>query len=294
MANTHSKNSYVGRFAPSPTGDLHFGSLLAAAASYLQAKKSRGRWLVRIEDIDPPREVPGSSANILRTLERFGMVPDGPVLYQSQRTDAYRDCVEKLVLQGKAYFCACSRRDLPPSGIYPGTCRGGLPKGKVGRAIRLRVDGAFIRFTDRIQGDIEENLESDTGDFVIQRADGLPAYQLAVVLDDAYQGVTEIVRGADLLDSTARQIHLQQSLNLTTPSYAHHPIAMDREGHKLSKRYDSDPVNELAVLETIKLVLNFLGQETSDLIALDRMWQDAIANWKLSSVPRAAQFAERI
>jgi glutamyl-Q tRNA(Asp) synthetase len=281
--------SYVGRFAPSPTGTLHFGSLIAAVASFLQAKSQGGRWLVRIEDIDPPREVPGSAEKILGSLDHFGMKPDSPALYQSQRTDVYRKTVENLLRQGKAYWCGCTRQDLPASGIYPGTCRNGLAKGKTARTVRLRVNGASIRFTDLIQGVIEEHLDRTVGDFVIQRADGLPAYQLAVVLDDAYQGITEIVRGADLLDSSARQIHLQNCLGLKSPSYAHHPVAIDQEGRKLGKRFASDPMIDQPAMTAIGRALSFLGQTPPEATELDGLWSRAIEHWRLSDVPRVRQ-----
>lgn len=280
---------YVGRFAPSPTGDLHFGSLIAAVASFLQAKHQRGDWLIRIDDIDPPREVPGSTRRILEGLTHFGMHPDGPVLYQSQRTAAYQEVIKRLLDQGKAYRCGCTRQDLPSSGIYPGTCRNGLPKGKPARTIRLRVNGSRIRFTDRIQGTIEEHLDLTVGDFVIQRADGLPAYQLAVVLDDAHQGITEIVRGADLLDSSARQIHLQRTLGLESPSYAHHPVATDHNGRKLGKRFASDPVHDMPAAAALSQALRFLGQSPPADMALDMLWSWAIKHWRLSEVPGLRQ-----
>ena len=282
------KTSYTGRFAPSPTGDLHFGSLVAAVASYLQAKHAGGRWLIRMEDIDPPREVPGSAAAIIRDLARLGLHSDRQVLYQGRRTDAYRTAVDTLLQEGKAFGCACSRKDLPSSGRYPGTCRNGLGKGKTPRAVRLRVDSSRIEFTDLVQGDISENLETSVGDFVIWRADGLPAYQLAVVLDDAYQGITEVVRGADLLDSTARQIYLQRCLGLATPLYAHLPLAMHSDGRKLSKRYRSDPLASVSPAQAVYLALKFLGQSPPAGMGLEDLWCWAIENWHLASVPPSA------
>ena len=179
----------TGRFAPSPTGDLHFGSLIAAVASYLEVKSSGGRWLVRIEDVDQPREVPGSAASILAELQRFGMQSDLPVLYQSQRTEAYESAVTSLFNRNQAYWCGCSRSELPASGIYPGTCSEGLPPEKSPRSVRLRVHHEPIAFADQVQGLIQENLAETVGDFIIRRADRLTAYQLAVVVDDAFQGV---------------------------------------------------------------------------------------------------------
>jgi glutamyl-Q tRNA(Asp) synthetase len=282
------KTSDTGRFAPSPTGDLHFGSLVAAVASYLQAKHVGGRWLIRMEDIDPPREVPGSAAAIIRDLARLGLRSDGPVLYQGRRTEAYRAAVDTLLQEGKAFSCACSRKDLPSSGRYPGTCRNGLGKGKTPRAVRLRVDSSRIEFTDLVQGGIRENLENSVGDFVIWRADGLPAYQLAVVVDDEYQGITEVVRGADLLDSTARQIFLQRCLGLATPLYAHLPLAMHSDGRKLGKRYCSDPLASAAPAQALYLALKFLGQSPPAGMGLEDLWCWAIENWHLSSVPAGA------
>ena len=280
--------AYAGRFAPSPTGHLHFGSLVAAVASFLQARHEKGRWLIRVEDIDPPREVPGSAAAIIHDLEVLGLRPDGPVLYQHQRTDAYHAAVENLLRDGTAYWCGCSRKDLPSSGIYPGTCRNGLANGKNPRAVRLKVNSSRIEFTDRVQGNISENLEHSVGDFVLWRADGLPAYQLAVVIDDFYQGITEVVRGADLLDSTPRQIYLQHCLGLPTPSYAHLPLALHSDGRKLSKRYSSDPVASVPAAEVIYLVLKFLGQSAPPGMELADLWHWAIEHWQLESVPSKA------
>jgi glutamyl-Q tRNA(Asp) synthetase len=282
----------TGRFAPSPTGALHFGSLLAAVASYLQAKSAGGRWLVRIEDIDPPREVSGSAAHILRDLRTFGLCPDGPVLYQSTRTRAYRRALNQLLDCGLAFPCGCSRSDLPDSGVYPGTCRDGLPPGKQARSVRLRVPDRAIAFIDRIQGLIEENLAESSGDFVLWRADDLPAYQLAVVVDDAFQRVTEVVRGADLLTSTARQIHVQRCLGLPTPDYAHHPVALAADGKKLSKRLGSDPVAAAPPARALELALRFLGQPCPAGLELANMWQWALGHWQLSAVPRQPGYHE--
>lgn len=275
----------IGRFAPSPTGDLHFGSLLAAVASYLQAKACGGQWLVRMEDIDPPREVAGSAAGILQDLERFGMHPDREVLYQSARTRAYELAIDKLLDSGIAYWCGCSRSDLPATGIYPGTCREGLPAGKTARSVRLRVSNKIICFNDAIQGLIEENLAETVGDFVIRRADGIAAYQLAVVVDDAFQEITEVVRGADLLDSTARQVYLQQLLGFKTPVYAHHPVLTDAEGRKLGKRYGSDPITSLSPLQVLRQALVALDQPCPKLASMDELWQWALGNWQLSRIP---------
>lgn len=279
----------VGRFAPSPTGDLHFGSLLAATASFLQARSRGGRWLVRVEDIDPPREVPGSAERIISDLRQFGMRPDGRILFQSRRTQAYEAARDRLLAEGLAFWCGCSRSDLPRSGVYPGTCRDGLPPGKGRRSVRLRVSREPTCFDDAIQGPMRECLDNTVGDFVIWRADGLPAYQLAVVVDDAFQAVTEVVRGADLLESTARQVHLQQCLGLPQPAYAHHPVAVDGDGRKLGKRYRSDPITALPPAEALRTALNFLGQDCPAGLELDATWDWAIGHWDLSRVPRCLQ-----
>jgi len=278
----------TGRFAPSPTGELHFGSLIAAVASYLQAKSTGKQWLVRIEDLDPPREVPGSARRILRDLRQFGMQSDQPVLYQSTRNEAYENSISQLVESNQAYWCGCSRSDLPASGIYPGTCAAGLPSGKAPRSVRIRVRDETIEVTDRIQGPIRENLAKSVGDFVIRRADGLAAYQLAVVVDDAYQGVTEVVRGADLLDSTIRQIYLQNCLELPTPDYAHHPVATTADGKKLSKRLGSDPITGASPAETLTMALRFLGHHCPPKLNLEETWRWALGHWQLSRIPRTA------
>ncbi len=281
------QDNHAGRFAPSPTGDLHFGSLISAVASFLQAKRVNGEWLIRVEDIDPPREVPGSAKQILEDLNRLGMNSDRPVLLQSTRTAAYDSAINTLLSEGKAFWCGCSRKDLPPSGIYPGTCRSGLAPGTSARTVRLSVAGSTIRFSDLIQGAVEENLEQSSGDFIIRRADGLPAYQLAVVVDDAYQGITEIVRGADLLDSTARQIRLQHALGLPTPTYAHHPLALDGNGKKLGKRFASDPINMLHAASSVRAALQFLGQKPPVDLDLNELWLWAITNWNIESISPA-------
>jgi glutamyl-Q tRNA(Asp) synthetase len=286
MRHPSSRPPATGRFAPSPTGDLHFGSLLAAVASYLQARSCGGHWLVRIEDIDPPREVAGSARRILRDLQRFGLRSDLPVLFQSTRYEAYRAALRDLLDRGLAFQCGCSRADLPRSGVYPGTCRDGLPRGKRARTIRLRVPSQAISFTDQVQGEFEENLEQTVGDFVLWRADDLPAYQLAVVVDDAYQQVTQVVRGADLLDSTARQIYLQRCLALPEPTYAHYPVVSGTDGRKLSKRLGSDPIATAEPARALEAALRFLGQPCPSGLELDNLWLWAGDNWRLAAVPR--------
>ncbi|MDR2031166.1 MAG: tRNA glutamyl-Q(34) synthetase GluQRS, partial [Azoarcus sp.] len=235
----------AGRFAPSPSGPLHFGSLVAALGSALEARRRSGRWLLRIEDIDTPRVVPGAAAAILATLERFGFEWDGEIMWQSRRIGAYTAALERLEAGGHVFPCACTRREMaeiPDSALardgarrYPGTCRHGLPPGRALRVWRVKAEGA-IRFDDAIQGAQEEDLARDVGDYVIFRADGRFAYQLAVVVDDAAQGVTHVVRGADLLGSTGRQIQLQRLLGLRVPAYAHLPVATNAAGEKLSKQ----------------------------------------------------------
>lgn len=239
---------YVGRFAPSPTGPLHAGSLAAALASWLDARAHGGRWLVRIEDIDGPRTVAGAAEGILATLRAFGFDWDGEVVHQSVRGALYESAFERLHAAGLVYPCACTRREIADSVagvrehsfgrelVYPGTCRGGIPAGRPARAWRMRVPRADIAFTDALAGMRAQNLARDVGDFVLKRADGLWAYQLAVVVDDAAQGVTHVVRGADLLDSTARQIHLLRALGYAEPVYLHVPVVTDAKGEKLSKQ----------------------------------------------------------
>lgn len=281
--------SPTGRFAPSPTGDLHFGSLVAAVASYLNAKSRAGRWLIRVEDIDPPREVPGSADRILQSLQRLGMRADAPVVFQGQRRERHRAAADELLAKGLAYWCGCSRRDLPPSGVYPGTCRNSIPRGKSPRAIRLRVNSQPVCFDDQIQGKQCENLLETVGDFVIWRADDLPAYQLAVVVDDASQAVSEVVRGFDLLGSTARQVHVANCLGLAIPEYAHHPVVISPDRQKLSKRLQSDPILSLSRRQTLTGALRFLGQACPDNLELQELWTWALAHWDLSRVPRVSQ-----
>jgi len=287
--------SYRGRFAPSPTGPLHFGSLVAAVGSYLQARSQGGQWFVRIEDLDPPREVPGAADDILRTLEAFGMEWDGEVMYQSRRQTAYDAALEKLRQSGALYACACTRREIADSSVngiegpvYPGTCRAGLQPGRNARAWRVRVDGAVVEFDDLLQGRQHSALATDIGDFVVKRADGLFAYQLAVVVDDAEQDITEVVRGADLLHSTARQIHLQRLLGLPTPRYLHLPVVLNEQGEKLSKQTFAAPVDRTNPLPALHQALTLLGQTPPDrAIGLADCWHWAIQNWSLETLPPA-------
>jgi glutamyl-Q tRNA(Asp) synthetase len=313
-----SSANYRGRFAPSPTGPLHFGSLVAAVGSYLDAKHHRGTWLVRMEDLDIPRCVFGAADGILRTLEAFGLHSDEPVIYQSQRTAAYEEALRQLQASGVAYPCCCTRKEISDSvligiegPVYPGTCRNGIPAGREGRAWRVRADkfpsplggeglgergGTFlpspqpspykgegvVSFDDALQGRITQHLESEIGDFVVKRADGLFAYQLAVVVDDAFQGITHVVRGADLLASTPRQIYLQYLLGLPTPHYMHLPVAVNDVGEKLSKQTLAAPVDDSHAVATLVRVLDFLQQRPpADLAGGDvgTVLDWAVENW---------------
>jgi len=276
----------VGRFAPSPTGDLHFGSLVSAVGSYLEARSSGGLWLLRIEDIDPPREVAGSADRMINDLHRLGLKPDGPVLYQRCRVGDYQDAVDTLLEKGLAYACACSRKDLSESGKYPGTCRNGIPPGKIARSIRFRVDAGVCTFCDKLQGIISDSPAATGGDFIIKRADGLFAYQLAVVVDDHFQGVTQVVRGADLLDSTSRQICLQKALGFPTPEYMHLPVVIAADGKKMSKRTRTDPVNLREPAAALGQALQFLGQSPPSGLSLRDLWKWALANWNSNQIPR--------
>jgi glutamyl-Q tRNA(Asp) synthetase len=257
---------YKGRFAPSPTGPLHFGSLVAALGSYLDARAHGGAWLLRMEDLDPPREQPGAADAILHSLEKFGLHWDGPVLYQHTRLDAYQAAMARLLETGTAFPCACTRSEIADSGliglegpVYPGTCRTGLA-GRPTRAIRVRVNSASVDFNDTLQGYCSQNLEREIGDFVIRRADGYFAYQLAVVVDDAFQGITHVVRGADLLLSTPRQIHLQRLLGLPIPIYTHLPVAVNAQGEKLSKQTGAEPLHGATPGAVLIRALSFLLQ----------------------------------
>lgn len=276
----------IGRFAPSPTGDLHFGSLVSAVGSFLEAKTAGGDWLLRIEDLDPPREVAGSARRIIADLQKLGMQADGQILYQSSRFDAYQIYIDRLLQAGLAYRCACTRKDLPPSGIYPGTCRNGIRGDKEPRAIRFRVADKTCAFNDKVQGRITESPARSIGDFIIHRADGLFAYQLAVVVDDDYQGITQVVRGADLLDSTCRQLCLQQALGLESPDYMHLPLALFADGKKLSKRVQADPVKHQDPASAVAAALVFLGQQPPSGLALGRLWDWALQHWNSDLIPR--------
>ena len=293
---------YVGRFAPSPTGSLHFGSLVAAVASYCDAKANAGKWLVRMEDLDKPREVSGAAGDILRCLETFGFEWDDEVYYQSKRDGLYAEALNHLQIQALIYPCTCTRKEISDSSnaqgidglIYPKTCFNHAPKTSIHAAYRVIVLDKNIIFLDLVQGEITQNLARDVGDFILKRADGLFAYQLAVVVDDTAQGVTHIVRGADLLNSTPRQIYLQQllgfsNLNRPTPYYAHVPIATNHAGEKLSKQTRAEPIDTHLATHYLFEALSFLGQSPLGEIknaTLTEVWRWAIANWKITCVPK--------
>ncbi len=288
---------YRGRFAPSPTGPLHFGSLVAAVGSYLQARSQQGEWWVRIENIDPPREAAGAIDTILYSLEAHGLVWDGEVQYQQQREDRYATALEEIRQTGRLYLCGCSRQQIANSLgqhndplIYPGTCRGNPPFGRGPHAKRINTQNSAIQFNDTIQGKQHIDLEVESGDFVLQRSDGLYSYQLAVALDDAEQGMTEVVRGSDLLDSTPRQMFIQQLLGFTPPQYTHLPVALDAAtGQKLSKQTRAPALIDSQATENLWQVLKFLGQHPPIELrqtSVEEFWSWAIPHWQLSAVAR--------
>ena len=283
----------AGRFAPSPTGPLHFGSLVAALGSYLDARAQGGRWVVRIEDIDAPRTQPGAADSILSVLEGCGFEWDGPVVRQSKRTGLYREALDRLAATGHAYPCACTRKEIADSAsaidgarIYPGTCRSGLGPGRTARALRVRTDETAIEFADRLQGRISQSVAREVGDFVLVRADGVFAYQLAVVADDADQAITDVVRGADLVDSTARQIHLQRLLGIPSPRYLHLPVATTAAGEKLSKQSGAGPAGP----GSLGAALAFLGHAPPAGLRnapVRELLGWAIAHWDIARLPKA-------
>jgi glutamyl-Q tRNA(Asp) synthetase len=285
-------NQYVGRFAPSPTGPLHFGSLIAAVGSYLDARTHNGLWLLRIDDIDPPREQPGATSGILRTLEHFGFEWNGAALLQSTRNQAYAEALQQLQNDGRVFFCTCSRKQVAEDGntVYPGTCRLHTEAPAGGNySIRLRVVEGKTGFTDLIQGPYSQILDQEIGDFILLRRDGFYSYHLACSVDDAWQGVTHVVRGVDLLDSTPRQIHLQQMLNLATPRYAHLPIAINLDGQKLSKQNLARPLEIERRVQLLWDALQFLGQQPPRELRtaeLKSIWNWSMANWALVKVPK--------
>ncbi len=283
--------AYIGRFAPSPTGPLHAGSLVAAMASYLDAKAHQGIWRVRIEDIDETRTVSGAAEDILHSLKAFGMYWDGEVVWQSHRKPLYQAAFDQLGTN--AYPCACSRKEIADSrigiagdgaAIYPGICRNGLAAGKAPRALRLRVPdeddpASIIQFDDRWLGPVSQNLATEVGDFVLKRADGFWAYQLAVVVDDAEQGITDVVRGADLLDSTARQIYLQHLLGYPTPRYLHVPVVVNPQGEKLSKQTGARRLDTDDPLTALIRAARFLELPVDQAMSIEDFWRQAVPAW---------------
>jgi glutamyl-Q tRNA(Asp) synthetase len=285
--------SYRGRFAPSPTGPLHFGSLVAAVASWLDARAAGGEWRLRIEDVDTTRTVPGAAEAILRALEAFGLAWDGEIAWQSRRTDLYAAALDRLRAHGLVYRCRCSRREIADSGmtglegvVYPGTCR---PLGlgpEVPGADRMRTDDAPVEFVDRVQGRTTQRVAAEIGDFVLRRRDGLFAYQLAVVVDDAEQGITDVVRGADLLLSTPRQVVLQRALGHPTPRYLHVPVATNAAGEKLSKQTLAPEVSRANAVRQLAEALEFLGQPSVEAASCREMLDEAARRWNVSRIPR--------
>ena len=279
---------YIGRFAPSPSGELHFGSLIAALGSYLQARAQHGIWWVRIEDIDPPREVPGAADTILRQLEHYGLHWDGEVLWQSQRHDAYREALAWLQEQDLSYYCTCTRARIQSiGGIYDGHCRT-LRHGPEHAAVRIKQRHPVMQFNDRLRGEIQANPQLAREDFVIHRRDGLFAYNLAVVVDDHFQGVTEIVRGADLIEPTVRQISLYQQFGWPVPDYIHLPLALNEHGAKLSKQNHAPALPQGDPRPVLIDALRFLGQDIAipwQALSVEELLQTAVQNWTLTTVP---------
>ena len=285
---------YRGRFAPSPTGPLHLGSLLAALGSWLLAREAGGEWLVRIEDLDPPREVAGASAMQLAALAAFGLEPDQPPVWQSARHALYRQAVDRLLDAGLAFSCPCSRSDLAAQGGIHRRCVAAAVRAQ--SAVRLRVpDGGIASFEDGLQGRVQQDVAAEVGDFVLLRADGYWAYQLAVVVDDAAQGITDVVRGADLLDSTPRQMLLQRALGLPTPRYLHLPLVLDADGRKLSKSGAASPVDPRDPLPALRLCWALLGQDPAPLRSenrVDALLRCALVHFDGSRLPARLHFHE--
>jgi glutamyl-Q tRNA(Asp) synthetase len=276
--------AYRGRFAPTPSGPLHFGSLVAALGSFLDARSQGGEWLLRVEDVDPPRVVPGAADAILRTLEAYGFEWSGPVMWQGNRGEAYQAAVDRLRDAGRVYGCACSRKVLAAGMrrgvdgfVYPGTCRG-RPH-REGSALRLLVLDTRVVFEDALLGRVACDVAHECGDFVLRRADGVFAYQLAVVVDDAEQGITHVVRGADLLASTPRQIALQEALGYSAPAYKHLPVALDDAGFKLSKQTRAAPLNDARPLPALFRAAEFLGMILDPVGSLAEFWTQVGEVW---------------
>ncbi len=286
----HKSQPYIGRFAPSPTGPVHFGTLVAAVGSYLQAKKNNGEWLLRMEDVDTTRKVDGADTDILNTLEAFGFEWHGEIIYQSKQTEYYTHVLDTLISQSLIFPCTCSRKQLAETNnkIYPGTCRQRHLAETGQHALRILAKDVSIDFVDQVMGQQTQNIKTQCGDFIIQRRDGLFAYQLAVVADDALQGITEVVRGADLLDSTARQIYLQQCLHYPSPDYCHLPLVVDANGAKISKSEGAARVTVKDKQIQLVAALAFLGQQLPEDLNKSNIadiWQWAIDHWRLDRVP---------
>ena len=287
---SNNSQKYIGRFAPSPTGPVHFGTLVAAVGSYLQAKKNNGQWIIRMEDVDATRKVDGSDTEILNTLDAFGFEWHGEIIYQSEQTEHYQHALEMLLEQSLVFPCICSRKQLAKSDseLYPGTCRSRKFPEQSEHALRLFAKKISIEFDDLIMGKQSQNMAQQCGDFVIKRRDSLFAYQLAVVVDDARQNITEIVRGSDLLDSTPRQIYLQQLLNYPTPAYCHLPIAVDSDNNKISKSEGAAKVDIKNREKLLCDVLKFLDQNPPaglSASSINDIWSWAMAHWDVTRVP---------
>jgi len=282
-------DAYIGRFAPSPTGPLHFGSVLAAIGSWLDARAAGGQWLVRIDDLDTPRNVNGAATRIVDELLRLGLEWDGAITRQSDNPQPYQRALACLRTSGAAFACGCSRKNLL-DGAYPGTCREGLASGVIARSTRLRVCDEIISVDDLVQGRYAQNLQTTSGDFVLLRADGIIAYHLATVVDDAAAGVTHVIRGADLLESTPRQIALQRALGLTTPRYAHLPVATNAGGQKLSKQAHAAATEQHTPARLWCESLRFLGYRDTGTMCtagLKEIRDWALTRWSLARVPVA-------
>ena len=300
IKNTPSVPGYRGRFAPSPTGELHFGSLIAAVGSYLEAKSHDGEWLVRIEDLDKPREVPAASYKILRSLEALGMEWDHEVIYQDQRKDIYENVLTILKKRGLIYPCSCTRKEISSSSIagvsgqiYAGTCRNIVQNDDSLGAVRIKTNNNIIEFRDTLHGPINQNLQNETGDFILRRSDKIYAYQLAVVVDDSAQGITSVVRGSDLLDSTPRQIYLQKLLGYSTPTYMHLPVAVDNHGEKLSKQTKAAHLDVSNPVKQLIEAVNFLGQDPPIELARENVmsfWKWAFINWNPGNIHKKELF----
>ena len=291
---TSGSTLYRGRFAPTPSGPLHFGSLVAAVGSYLEAKSRGGQWHLRIDDLDAPRVAPGATDSILRCLDALGFEWDGAVVFQSARLPAYHAALHQLHQLGVLYPCACSRKEIAESAlagaegpIYPGTCRSGLPPGRPARALRLGVHDATVEFVDGLLGLQRRELQTEAGDFIVYRADGVMAFHLAAAVDEGEMGITDVVRGADLLESSARQIHVLALLGWPAPGYTHLPVAVDGDGEKLSKQTHAAPVDAARAVPVLCEVLRFLEQEVPvglEQVTLPQLWRHAVEHWDLQRV----------